>query len=319
MDTKNLKYIIKTFVFILLITLLVDKIVFFVLNTISDQVFTGQSIGKLNHFLKIKDDVDFIVFGSSRANHNIDPLMISQNSFNMGMDGRKIAYPATLIKLLPKEKKQIILLQIDTENAFSENYTGVDIQALNSKYNRNKIIKNEIDKLGQNNIIQNFYWSLSYNSSVLGILKNYFKPNYNYKTYFGYDPIYVNENQRKIFKNILSDEISEKCQQRLAINKIYNSYLDELKLFCEENNKTIIFFTSPKFNDTCKNDNDKLSEIMKTKKLIYYDLTDYFKGNNLLGYWKDKDHLSKEGAELFTQSIKKKLTNHILGKEYTFH
>jgi len=305
MNTINLKHIIKTFALILLITFIIDKIVFFALNTISDKVYTGQSIGKLNHFLKIKDSVDFIVFGSSRANHNIDPIKISKKSFNMGMDGRKLAYPATLIKLLPKGKKQVILLHIDTENAFSKDYSGNDILALSSKYNRNKIIKNEIDKLNQSNIIQKFYWSLSYNNGVLGIIKNFLKPNYDFKTYFGYDPIYVTQNQKNIFKNILTKEISEKCNENFSLNNIYDNSLNEIKFFCEENNKTIIFFTSPKFNDICKNDNIKLNEVMKNKKIKYYDFTDYFKDNNLFEYWKDKEHLSNKGADIFTNSIKK--------------
>jgi len=306
MNIASLKYIIKTIVLILVISFLADKIIFFVLNKISDKVFTGQSIGKLNHYLQIKDEVDFIIFGSSRANHNINPIRLSEKSFNMGMDGRKMAYSASLIKLLPKQKKQFILLHIDPEIAFSQNYTGFDIQALNSKYNRNKIIKNEIDKLEQNNLFQNYYWCLGYNSYVLGIVKNYFFPNYNYKTYFGYDPIFVNENQRKIFKNILQkDEKEINCQNKFILNEIYDLYLDELKVFCEENNKTFIIFTSPEFKDNCKEDNIEFSQIMKSKELSYFDLTDFFKNNNSLEYWKDKWHLSNKGAEIFTEKIKK--------------
>ena len=172
MSFNSIKYIIKTFILILIISFLADKIVFFVLNKISDEVYTGQSIGKLNQYLQKKDMLEFIVFGSSRANHNINPIKISENSFNMGMDGRKLAYSASLIKLLPNKKKQTILLHIDPENAFNQNYLGNDILALSSKYNRNTIIKQEIDKLKQNNFLQNFYWSLSYNQKVLGILKN---------------------------------------------------------------------------------------------------------------------------------------------------
>lgn len=303
---------------ILTISFLADKIVFVVLNKISDEVYTGQSIGKLNQYLQKKDELEFIVFGSSRANHNIDPIKISKNSFNMGMDGRLLAYSATLIKLLPNKKKQTILLHIDPENAFNQNYTGNDILALSSKYNRKNIIQQEIDKLKQNNLLQNFYWSLSYNRSVIGILKNYLKPNYDYKTYFGYDPIYVSENQREIFKKILKTDKKEMdCQDNLVLNKIYNDYINELNEFCNENNKTFIIFTSPKFNDNCKNDNIELSQVLKNRNLDYYDLTNFFQENNALEYWKDKRHLSNKGAELFTEKVrislhenKKRKTNH---------
>lgn len=304
MNTSNIKYTIKTFVLILIITYIVDKIVFYSLNKISDNVYTGQSIGKLNHFLKIKDNVDLMVFGSSRANHNINPIKLSENSFNIGVDGSKLAYNATLIKLLPKHKKQVILLHIDPEYAFDQKYSGADIQALVTKYNRIKSIKNEIDKLKQGNAIQNFYWSLSYNGSVLGIVKNYLKPNYNYNTYFGFDPIYVTEIQREIFKNVLKKEESENCQEKFTLNTLYDSYIDELKIFCKENNKTIIIFTAPKFKDNCKYDNLQFTQIMKNKEMTYYDLTDYFKDNNSIEYWKDETHLSDIGAEIFTEKIR---------------
>jgi|TARA_B110000908_G_C10243411_1_gene447383 hypothetical protein len=305
MSFNSIKYIIKTFILILIISFLADKIVFFVLNKISDEVYTGQSIGKLNQYLQKKDMLEFIVFGSSRANHNINPIKISENSFNMGMDGRKLAYSASLIKLLPNKKKQTILLHIDPENAFNQNYLGNDILALSSKYNRNTIIKQEIDKLKQNNFLQNFYWSLSYNQKVLGILKNYLKPNYDYKTYLGYDPIYVSEQQKIIFQNILKiDNNKMNCKNNLVLNDIYNNYMDELNEFCRKNNKTLIFFTSPKFEDNCKDDNFELSKVLKKRNLNYYDLTDFFKNDNNLEYWKDKGHLSNKGAEIFTEKIR---------------
>ncbi|MCB0748080.1 MAG: hypothetical protein KDC90_11520 [Ignavibacteriae bacterium] len=310
MNSSSVKYIIKTIILILIISFVADKVIFYGLNKISDKVYTGQSIGKLNQYLQIKDDLDFIVFGSSRANHNIDPIKVSENSFNMGMDGRKLVYSANLIKLLPNKKKQTILLHIDPENAFNKNYSGDDILALSSKYNRNSLIKQEIDKLNQNNLLQNFYWSLSYNNKVLGILKNYLKPKYNYKTYSGYDPIYVSENQREIFQNILDKDEKEiikkevDCQKELVLNEIYDSYINELNEFCRENNKTLIFFTSPKFEDNCKVDNFELSKVFKKRNLKYYELTDFFKNDNNLEYWKDKEHLSNKGAEIFTEKIR---------------
>jgi len=309
MDSNVIKHIIKTVLLILTISFVADKCIFYILNKISDEVYTGQSIGKLNHYLQIKDEVELVVFGSSRANHNIDPIKITKNSFNMGVDGRKLAYCSTLIKLLPKKKKQIILLQVDNEHAFSPRYSGSDIQALSSKYNRSSIIKEEMDALGENNVLQNFYWGLSYNGKALGILKNYLKPNYDYKSYSGYDPIYVNDNQRKIFENILKrDEEGIECDSNFVLNKIYDNYFDELREFCKENNKTLIIFTSPKLNDPCKDDNIAFRKIMENKNLSYYDLTDSFKENIDLKYWKDKEHLSDKGAEVFTEQIKELLS-----------
>ena len=305
MKKQNLIYVLKVVFLILLFSFILDKIVFFSLNKISDRVYTGQSIGKLNQFLNIKDTTKLLIFGSSRANHEIDPTLLTNSGFNMGVDGRAIAYNATLIKLLPKLKKQIILLHIDPENAFKKNYKGKDLDALIIKYNRNKIIRNEIDKLKQDNIFQKFYWSLCYNGKLLGILRNYLFPKYNYKKYFGYDPIFPTEIQKKIFYNKLKKKRKIICKENFKINKIYNDYLNEIKEFCKKNNKELIIFTSPVYNDRCKTDNKIFNEIMKQKKIKYFDFTDFFKNNNKLEYWKDEEHLSNKGAVLFTNKLKR--------------
>ena len=314
MNSESSKYIFKTLLAIFIVSILVDRVVFLGFNKISDRVFSGQTVGKLNQYLKIKDSLEIIVYGNSRANHHINIAKINKNSFNTGLDGTSIAYSGTLIKLLSNKKKQIILLHIEPENVFNKNYSGNDIKFLKIKYNRNSTIKEEIDKIEQNNFFQNFYYSLSYNGIFLGIIKNYFKPNYDYKTYFGYDPIYVNKNQKEIFKKIvnekkITDDVSsqrvfEMCKNDLEINKIYSDYINELKDFCLTNNKKLIIFTSPYFFENCKIYNEKLKKILKTKKIDYYDFSDLFKKNNQLKFWKDSSHLSSLGAEIFTEEIK---------------
>ncbi len=83
-----------------------------------------------------------------------------------------------------------------------------------------------------------------------------------------------------------------------------DNYIDELSEFCKKNNKTLILFTSPKFDDNCKYDNIELSQILKNRNLDYYDFTNFFKKNNAIEYWKDKGHLSNKGAELFTEKVR---------------
>lgn len=309
MSRFHLLYVIKLIVLFIAFSYIVDKIVYFTLNKISDKVFTGQSVGKLNHYLQVKDNIDFVVFGSSRANHNVNPIEISNNSFNMGVDGQMIAYSATLCKLLPKNKRQIILFHIDPENAFDSDYKGEDLNSLKIKYNRIETIENEINHLNQNNPLQFFYWCIGYNGSVLGILKNYIKPKYDYTNYYGFDPILVSDTQKKMFKTILRKEKKQQCLNSFVLNPTYNLYLDQIKNYCLQNNKTLVFFTSPIFKDQCKKDNVHFNKLMNEKELLYYDFTDYYKKNNKLIYWKDKTHLSNIGALKFTDRMNKLINN----------
>jgi hypothetical protein len=308
MSSKGILYIFKVIALTFAISITIDRISFYLLNVLSDEVKTGQNIGKLNQYLLVNNDCDFLIFGSSRANHNIDPASISKKGFNMGIDGTKLAYSNTLIQLLPKKKKQTLLLHIDPENAFDIKYKGSDLKKLSSKYNRNNIVKKEMDRIEQNNIFQNIFYCLSYNGSFMAVLKNYFLPKYDYKIYNGFDPIHVTNNQREIFKNSLKKNNSAKCEKIFKINTLYKDYLIRIKEFCRINNKELILFTSPKYQDDCKYDNNTFAQLMKNKGITYFDMTDYFMNNNKTEFWKDKIHLSDKGAVIFTKKIKEQLS-----------
>jgi hypothetical protein len=308
MNINNIKHIVKILVLISLISFVIDKIIFVTFNKISDKVFSGQTIGKLNHYIEVKETTKILILGSSRANHNIDPQLLDSSSFNMGMDGRNIAYVSTLVKMIENKKPQTLLIQIDPDQLFSKNYKGDDIEPLNVIYSRNPVIKGEIDKLNLDNPFQKFFWSISYNNKIFGIIVNYLKPKYDYKTYNGYDPIDVDDNQKNIFSMILSQNKVDVCQDSLIVNKTYFNYLLELKEFANTNNKKLIFFTSPTYNDNCKNDNLKLMKLAEEIKIDYIDFTDIFLKDNSTSYWKDKAHLSRMGAEKFTNIFKEQIS-----------
>jgi hypothetical protein len=304
MDTKTIKNFLKIVLLVLAISYFIDKLVFFSLNKISDKVMTGQAVGKLNHFLSVKDSVDFIVFGNSRANHHIVVDMFSANGYNMGVDGTGIAYSSTLINTLPKDKKQLILVHIDTNNFFDSIYDGEDIRGLKTKYQRNNIITTALNKSRQLSSLQHFYYSMNYNGSAIGIIKNYFKPNYDYTTYDGYDPLIVSESQKSIKEFVLSRENLEKCSDNYKVNLTALRYLESIKSFTHDNpNKTFLFVTSPIYNDKCNGDNEKLKSIMQKFGLNYRDFTTLYENRTDNSYWKDRTHMSKEGAEAFSKYL----------------
>jgi len=307
MQKQDIKYVLKALGLFLVISLAADKLIYIALNKISDKVYSGQGIGKVNHFLKIKNNRDLLIFGSSRANHNIDPTLLNDKGFNMGVDGSKIAYSSILIKCLPKDQKQVVILQIDPEHFFDQDYIGADVQVLLSKYNRMELVKKEIDALAMENVFQKFYWSLSYNGKVFSILKNMLKPKYDYKKYNGFDPIKVSPNQKAMFEKILTRNKSVTCEDSLTPNPIYVRLLNEIKLFCNDNGKDLVLFTSPLYKDLCQEDNDKMKRFLLQKNFKYYDFTDFFNDNPSLDNWKDKKHLSDLGAQQFTQEISKRL------------
>lgn len=305
MNSKITKQLFKLIILTLLISYGIDKLLFMSLNKISDKVMTGQAIGKLNHFISLKDKSDFIVFGNSRANRHINVDLLSNNGFNMGIDGIGIAYSSTLINTLPIETEQFILVHIDTKNFFNQDYDGSDIGALKVKYKRDPKITEALNKSNKISTLQKFYYSINYNGNVISLIKNYFKPSYNFNTYNGYDPITVSESQEATRDTILSRSlISPKCNDDHKINPIALNYLKSIKSYSENSpNKTFLFVTSPIYNDTCPIDNLELKRILLELNLTYWDFSNLYKENRNNSYWKDATHMSKEGAEAFTKYL----------------
>jgi hypothetical protein len=307
MSIDNIRHTLRIMVLICLFCFVIDKIVFFTLNKISDNVYTGHSFGKISYYLKIKEHTKLLIFGSSRAVNNINPKVLDKNSFNMGAPMRNIAYATTLIKTIENKAPQTILIQIDPEYIFSEDYNGEDIEPLGIKYHRNELIRAEIDKLNLINPFQHFFWSISYNSKIADIVKNYLKPKSDYRTYNGYEPLDVDENQKRIFSRILSKKAIVKCEDSLFINVLFYNYLIELKEFAIKNNKKLFFFTAPIYDDSCKKDNLALSKLAKEIKIDYIDFSDVFNKGNSLSYWYDETHLSRIGSEKFSKELNNRL------------
>ena len=309
MDSKTINKLLKIILITLVISYAIDKLVFLGLNTMSDKVMTGQAIGKLNQFLTIKDSTDFLVFGNSRANHHFDMDLFNTKGYNMGVDGTGIAYTSTLVSTLKKDKPQLILIHIDTKNFFDKSYDGSDIRGLKTKFNRDENITKALKKSNQISPIQNFYYSMNYNGNAISILKNYFKPSYDYRSYNGYNPIIINESQKPMRDALLLKDNSIECEEDIEINPIALEYLKSIKTYIENSeNKTFIFVTSPIYDDPCNKDNNLFKGIMKDLNLNYSDYTNLFKeiGNDN-SYWKDKTHLSDIGAKQFSKFLQKEL------------
>jgi len=92
-----------------------------------------------------------------------------------------------------------------------------------------------------------------------------------------------------------------------TINPIYQKTLEELAVYCKSHRKKLIVFSSPEYADRCKDDDVLLNNLMQDLGIKYYNMTDFFQGNNDLKNWKDETHLSHKGASQFTIALRKKL------------
>ncbi len=296
-----MKNALKLILLIFIFSFLLDKAVYWTIRKMGDQVYSGEAVGKLNHYLLLKDSVDIIIFGSSRTNHHLQLDYFPSSTFNMGVDGTALVYCKALIKLLPPKKPQRVILHVDTRLAFDPEYTGFDIEPLKIKYHQIPALRREIDQHLAINPLQKLYWTLDYNGITLGLVKNYLQPKYNYQTYDGYDPLFPNQVQKEIFKGILKQVDSTQCEDSLRLSPTFRNSFEEIQSFCQENNKTLVVFTSPLYRDPCLEDNKLFAEELSKMGITYYDFSTLFGENSSLDYWKDLRHLAHPGAEIFSK------------------
>lgn len=300
-----MKKSIKLFLILCLMFFLTDRLVYSGLKRIDKKVFTGQNGGKVNQFLSLKDSVNLLVFGSSRAVHHLDTKSLDTLSYNIGVDGTRIGFSATLISSLNK-KNQTILVHIDPSAIYNSEYNGDDILGLLNVARRNEDVSDFISDFYPEEIyLTKIFNCYVYNGKVLGLLKNYLVPKYNYKNYYGYEPIIPSPEQKQIFQKLIDKtDFSEFKYNSISNhpNHLVDKFISKIKEKCQENKSKLIFFTSP----TLKKNEDKLllktKEYFNTKEITYYDYSKFIditdKDN-----WKDFTHLSNKGASLFTKEF----------------
>lgn len=300
-----MKKSIKLFLILVLLFFVTDRLVYIGIRSLDEKVFSGQSGGKVNHFLSLKDSVNLLVFGSSRAFHHVDTKALDSLSYNMGADGTRIGYSAALISSLDKQN-QTILVHIDPVSIYNPEYVGKDILGLLNIARRNENVNDFLFEVYPDEVfLSKIFNSYVYNGKILGLLKNYLSPKYNHEFYSGYEPIVPTEEQKQIFKKLINKTDFTKFVNT-ATDTVPNPMVDKfiaiIKNKCLENNSKLVFFTSP----TLKKNDDVLlrnvKEYFDSKDVVYFDfsqLIDISDTDN----WKDFTHLSGKGASIFTKEL----------------
>lgn len=287
-----------------------DRFVFYAFNSIEKQVLSG-SAGKVNRFFKLKDSISLITLGSSRALHHVISSELNPSSFNMGVDGTRIAYASAMISTL-KKKNQLILVHVDHNRIFDQNYKGKDAEGLLYK-------KFEIPELAaffNKYYRQEVYTAMvskcyAYNGMLLGVVKNYLSPTEISTNLNGYEPIYPTDTQQQIFAEMLvntPEQWNVNISKPLQISKTFNDFIDAIIKKANSTNSTVVFITSPSLNKVDNEVKNEAALYFTSKAVMYWDDIDLFEEFNA-SLWKDYTHLSHAGAKEYTAHLQTRMAN----------
>ena len=293
-----MKRSLKLTMSILVISLCISNIIGGFLSLAVKDVYTGRSLGKINFFLSKASDFDLLIFGSSRANHHVDVHRISERSFNMGMDGRDIYFNSALFQTL--DDSVMVLFHVDVKDAYSD---GASLRKLVPFYERDEAVDSVLLHHNQIGFIEKFFSSSRYTGEFIRLMKECVRPDSTILRDRGFEPIdQPLPNDVKLTKGL--NHPSALPLQRDLVRPTFSKELMRIQQHAERRGIRCVFFTSPLYHGSHATNLAFLDSTMRSFGAEYLDFSNAMIRSEKK-YWKDASHLSREGAEFFTDTYLK--------------
>lgn len=279
-----------------------DRALYLGLSVIESNVVSGQSVGKVNRLLATGNKLDLVVVGNSRANHHVINSMFSQESYNVGIDGTGPKTAAILVQALGN-REQLILFHIDYFELFSDRYTGKDALRLINKVNVIENLGSELFELDPSRVYLSRVLKLSvYQGKVLGILyRGFFESKKD--ELLGFEPLDSSTRTNR-GKGTGREELEVGQQESHELNALTNKALEGVIRFARDNNKALMFFTSPSKSVLTDNQRNQIEQYFVGIGAPYRDFSGSM-SDSAPDHWKDGSHLARKGAQRFTILLKR--------------
>jgi hypothetical protein len=300
---------------IIFFLILVDKGAVLILDHFYSKMKTGQTGGKINYYLSLKDSIDLLVMGNSRALYQIIPDSFNMPAFNLSHAGMSQSFQTGLLSVLEENKKlpEIIALHIEPQE-----FTGVthnlDIQNLKYYYGKDSIVTAYISQLSHFEKLKFTFGLYRYNGRLITLSKNYLQTLLYGASGNGYEAITHSE------RDSVNTLYSSKKQLDHLEEKFNYDQLGYLMTFiniCKRNDVTLICFTSPHFRGEHQyaRSSHTLDSLLQRNSIAYVNYTEHAIAPLDLNasLWKDAHHLNHSGATiesgLLAQAVRTILEN----------
>jgi len=260
----------------------------------------GGYVGHHNYILHQANE-DILIFGSSRAIHHYNPLIIEDSlgmsCYNCGQDGNGIVLFYGWWQMI-KDRYQPKMIIYDVNPSF-DLLKGEDnckyLGWLRSEYDNDDVkrIFEDVDPMEKYKMLSMMY---RYNSKFLQNITDYVHPLFNISPN-GYLPLEGEMDKMKI------KEGSEERLSSYAFDSQKLTYMEVLIKDMKKRNIKLIFVASPIWYGMNNLALKPLSALCKKHGIPFYD---YSNGKNFIhndGLFIDGVHLNEHGADLFTTRL----------------
>ncbi|WP_259017031.1 hypothetical protein [Emticicia fluvialis] len=315
-----MKQILAKLAFLILILLVIDKL-FGVLFThfIFKKTISGERGGTINYILQKNRDINFLILGSSRARHQIDPLLLTNlkgKGYNAGENAvGGVLYSSILLDLLLAQqiRPHSVILQMDA-NYFDESrqkQNNLELRALYPFYAESALLKEYVKEIGWKETMLVQSDMFKYNFKVYPIMFNYINEK-NMINPFGFSPLLARLDTSKIRHESVKHKV-----EPIKLDNLKLKALRHLINQCAKFNVKLYIVFPPNFKNIYyhKVYSDKLKAFASAQKTParVIDMSDVYKLAELQqpDKWKDETHLNKAGALLFSAYLNDSLKENI--------
>ncbi|MEO7524252.1 MAG: hypothetical protein ABIT58_09170 [Ferruginibacter sp.] len=282
-------------------------IVYFFAKYIFPKTLSGESGGTVNYLLNRKKNVDFVVMGSSRAKHHINPALLSNlyngNGYNIGINGTGgVIYNNLLLNLMLEKgvKPKMLLLQTDPYPYFTvDNVNNVaEISPLYPFMDEGKKFKELImQNSGYAEKVKLMFHSYRYNGKMVNLFFNFLKTN-SIKENNGFEGT-----PGRIDTAAFS--ISADPEEKLNFSEAKTNALTGIIQNCKANNIRLAIVFPPSYRNSIysKAGNKKMIELLHRNGVSeIYDFSNVEELPSLQSgeLWKNATHLNNQGAARFS-------------------
>lgn len=290
-----MRKIIKKAVFILLLIVLIDVSVGWIGNRIILNMPESSAFISHTTYSVLKKNTDVLIIGASKAKHGIDPFLLrdslGMDCYNAGEDGEDMMYYDMVLQgFVSRQKPKIVILDmapLSLDHKLDLSHFLYGMSPVVNKFAQDVYPWYDRVKLHSNLYrLNGFFPQLS---SLL-LDKN--------KNHVGFTPLYGTYDKVEIVK-----------YHFLTVKPYEKRYLDDFVATCKNNKIKLLVYVSPTYYHNNKWFNQYLREYCQKQGIFFKDMSqpDGFRSPK---YYKDRDHVNAEGAEVFTKSILKDIKSY---------
>jgi len=292
------KFIIRFFVFLLLVVAISYPISFYISTHF-------HTFNKQSWILKLENNTyDYAIIGSSRATNMIDVNIIdsicNSEGINLGTSGSSYVENYLILNhFLETNTIRKLLLNIDEfslnagESVRGYSFHYYEFLPLFSKVQYKKIYKDNMPKW------KYYLWD------ILPISK-YIEYNNNFNL-SSQDYGLLNQNKGSELRNdkLEMNELAYK-KRHTIINTKDVKYLNLILKLCSDKKIEVIFITTPIFSKTkqenSNNAHQYIDSLAKSQHISWYTFNDVFDYTNKI-YFKNETHTNIEGSKLYSKAL----------------